>query len=58
MKLHITAIFALFFFLQAGTSSATLVDKSASSLQTLQTDMMCAEKKEKKKVEEEEPECD
>jgi len=60
MKLHITAVFALLFFLFAGTASASLLETSTASLQSLQTDTMCGEDKKKKKeeAEEAEPECD
>ncbi len=58
MKSNITAIFAMFFFLLAGSASAATTQFSIESLQTIQSDMICAEKKKKKESEEEEPECD
>ncbi len=64
MKSNIIALFALFFFLAAGsTATAATANLSMTNLKSLHADQMCAEddeqKKKKKKVEEEEePECD
>ncbi len=64
MKSNIIALFALFFFLVAGTTSAASISLSSTGLKSLQADTMCGSHDEKKKdkkkkqTEEEEPECD